>query len=45
MNAMAVYLDPKVSYKNDLILNFMNVNENFIKSGKIKRVNLQNILL
>ena len=46
MNALAMYYDPKVWYKNDLIFNFMNFNEKFIngKSGKIKRVNLQNDL-
>ena len=48
MNDMAVYYDPKVSYKDDLISKFMNFNENFInsneKSGKNRRVNLQNDL-
>ena len=45
MNAMAMCYDPKVSYKKDLIFDFMNFNENFInrneKSGQIKPVNLK----
>ena len=28
MTAMAMYYDPKVGYKNNLIFNFMNFNEN-----------------
>ena len=46
MNAMAMYYDLKVSYKNDIIFNFMDLNEIFIKIGtkkwKIKLVILQN---
>ena len=31
MNAMAVFYDPEVSYKNDIIFfSFMNFHENFI---------------
>ena len=42
MNAMAMFYDPKVSYKNDLIIfSFMNFHENFInfneKMEKIKK--------
>ena len=41
-----MYYDPKVSYKNDLIFNFMNFNENFVhrneKVEKNKPVFLQN---
>ena len=29
MTAMTMYYDPKVGYKNNLIFNFMNVNENW----------------
>ena len=43
MNAMAMYYDPKVSYKNDLKFNFMNFMEKVInrneKVEKIKRHN------
>ena len=47
MNAMAMFYDRKVSYKNDLIIfSFMNFHENFInlneKNGKIKPANLKN---
>ena len=28
MNTMSLYYDPEVLYKNDLIFNFMNFNEN-----------------
>ena len=47
MNAMAMFYDPKVSYKNDLIIfSFMNFHENFInlneKMEKIKPANLKN---
>ena len=46
MNAMVYYMcEPKVSYKNNLIFNFMNFNGNFRnrneKVEKIKWVNLQ----
>ena len=40
MNAMAMYYDPKVSYKNDLIFNIMNFNENFInKNANVEKLN------
>ena len=40
MNAMAMYYDPKVSYKNDLVFNFMNFNENFINMNeKFEKLN------
>ena len=28
MNTMSLYYDPEVLYKNNLIFNFMNINEN-----------------
>ena len=34
MNAMAMHYDPKVSYKTDLIFNFMKFNENFINRNE-----------
>ena len=34
MNAVAMHYDPKVSYKNGLILNFMNFNENCINRNE-----------
>ena len=40
MNAMAMYYDPTVSYKNDLISNFMNFNENFLnRNEKVEKFN------
>ena len=40
MNAMTMYYDPIVSYKNDLISNFMNFNENFInRNEKVEKLN------
>ena len=41
MNAVAMYYDPEVLYKNDLISNFMNFNENFInRNEKVEKLNL-----
>ena len=34
MNAMAMYYDPKVSCKIDLIVNFMNFNENVMNRNE-----------
>ena len=34
MNVMAMFYDLKVSYKDDLITNFLNFNENFIKRNE-----------
>ena len=31
---MAMFYEPKVSYKNDLIFNFMNFHENFINRNE-----------
>ena len=40
MNAMAMYYDPKVSYKNDLKFNFMNFMENVInRNEKVEKLN------
>ena len=40
MNAMAMYYDPKVSYKNDLKFNFTNFMEKVIKrNGKVEKLN------
>ena len=48
MNVVAMYYDLKVSYKDDLISNIMNFNENVInrneKVEKNRRVNIQNDL-
>ena len=35
MTVMTMYYDPKVGYKNNLIFNFMNFNEN-LKNGEKK---------
>ena len=47
MNAMTMYYDNIVSYKNDIISNFMNFNENLLNRNEkveqfLKLVNLQN---
>ena len=40
MNAMAIYYDLKVSYKNDLNSNFMNFIEKFInRNEKVEKLN------
>ena len=40
MNAMAMYYDPKVSYKNDLNFNFIIFIEKFINmSEKVEKLN------
>ena len=40
MNAMAMYYDPKVSYKNDLKFNFTNFMEKVIKRNeKVEKLN------
>ena len=40
MNAVAMHWDPIVSYKNDLIFNFMNFNENFInRNENVEKLN------
>ena len=40
MNDMAMNYDPKVLYKNDLISNFMNFNENLINMNeKVEKLN------
>ena len=40
MNAMAMYYDPKVSYKNDLKFNFMNFMEKVInRNEKVEKLN------
>ena len=40
MNAVAMYYDPNFSYKNDLILNFMNFIEKFVnRNEKVEKIN------
>ena len=37
MTAMAMYYNPNVGYKNNLIFNFMNFNENLKKEWREKK--------
>ena len=40
MTAMAMFYDPKLGYKNNLIFNFMTFNENLQNlSEKVKTIN------
>ena len=40
MNAMVMYYDPNVSYKNDLKFNFTNFMENIVKRNeKVEKLN------